>query len=73
MNNLTDKQQAKFNLIEYLRGLLKKGLDLTTSMARVVHGIPHRVDRLKGLGNAVVPQLVHTLFEIIKQVDNDVR
>ena len=33
MNNLTDKQQAKFNLIEYLRGLLKKGLDLTTSMA----------------------------------------
>ena len=46
---------------------------LKPSMARVVHGIPHRVDRLKGLGNAVVPQLVHNLFEIIKQVDNDVR
>ncbi len=39
------------------------------SMARVVHGIPNRVDRIKGLGNAVVPQLVHKLFEIIKQVD----
>jgi len=41
-------------------------------VGRLAHGIPHRVDRLKGLGNAIVPQIADLLFRQIKEnlVDN---
>lgn len=37
-------------------------------VGRVVNGVPNRVDRIKGLGNAVVPQQIYPIFKYIKQI-----
>ena len=37
-------------------------------LGRVANGIPNRVDRLKGLGNAIVPQVAELIMNRIKKV-----
>ena len=38
-------------------------------ICRVAHGIPHRVDRLKALGNAIVPHVAEAIFKKIREVN----
>ena len=39
------------------------------AVRRMAHGVPNRVDRIKALGNAVVPRLVQVIGELVVQVD----
>lgn len=43
------------------------------NVGRVADGIPRRVDRIKGLGNAVVPLQAKTAFEELMGISNAVR
>jgi len=39
------------------------------NVGRVAHGIPNRVDRLKGLGNAIVPQIAYQIGKAIRDAE----
>lgn len=42
-----------------------EGWQSEPGVGRVAHGVPHRVDRLRCLGNAIVPQMVEWIGRII--------
>lgn len=42
---------------------------LESPVGRVANGIPHRMDRLRGLGNALVPQAAEFLGRLIMKVE----
>ena len=42
---------------------------LEPALPRMAHGVPHRVDRVKTLGNSVVPRLVEVIGKIVVSLD----
>jgi len=51
---------------DFRRGLASNWA-IEPDVGRVAHGIPNRVDRLRGLGNAVVPQVAELVGKMVLQ------
>ena len=55
-------------------GELRRGQEwpVEPSLPRMAHGVPNRVDRVKALGNAVVPQLIQAIGELVLAADKEI-
>ena len=67
------KQNRKEQTERYSNGNLQvRGQwNFEPNVGRVANGIPNRVDRLRGLGNAIVPQIAMQIGLSIKEAMND--
>ena len=66
-----DRTFATPDLLADSRRRSQKQWAVEPDVGRVAHGIPARVDRLRGLGNAVVPQVVEYLGRCVMEYEND--
>ena len=70
--NASDTTQiVKRKAIKSFNGRVRNFWTTEPNVGRVAYGIPQRVDRLKGLGNAVVPQIPQFLGDCILNFEKD--
>ena len=62
--NIESRDQSRSKTFKYLWEW-----ESEPRMGRVADGISNRVDRLKSLGNAIVPQVAYEFFKIIKEIE----
>ncbi|MGR3177799.1 MAG: DNA (cytosine-5-)-methyltransferase [Candidatus Anammoxibacter sp.] len=67
--NSKEDKKGQANRLIYDSKRKEMQWNIEPSVGRVATGIPNRVDRLKGLGNAIAPQVAYELFKAIKIID----
>ena len=56
---------------EQQRGMDHERFSVEPNVGRVAHGVSNRVDRIKGLGNAIVPQIAYQIGLTILEAENE--
>ena len=66
-NSKRQQGQGKFeSTFQFIDGGRQEFWLPEPDVGRVAHGIPNRMDRLKGLGNAIVPQVAYEIIRCLK-------
>jgi len=70
-NAIDTTQIVKRKAIKSFNGRVRNFWSVEPKLDRVAYGIPNRVDRLKGIGNAVVPQIPQFLGDCILNFEKE--
>ena len=69
---IISKQNANKAMLEYYDKTAWQDWEPEPGVCRVVDGLPNRVERIKCLGNAVVPQQFYPFFAAIAAVESEI-
>jgi DNA (cytosine-5)-methyltransferase 1 len=65
-----EERETKIGRIETLVDIQDGATIPKPEFLRNYDGVPRRMDRIKALGNAIVPQLAHEIFKAIIEIEN---
>jgi hypothetical protein len=68
---LREEYSATERSEEQQRGMDHERFSFEPRVGRVAHGVSNRVDRIKGLGNAIVPQIAYQIGLAILEAENE--
>ncbi len=69
--NASDTEESgEGQAVDVVNGGFQSVWSVEPNVGRVAHGVPSRVDRLRGLGNAVVPQVAEWIGKRIVEYDS---
>jgi DNA (cytosine-5)-methyltransferase 1 len=67
-NRISEKMEGSKKGYTEVQSQRSNWWEIEPDVGRLVDGIPGRVDRLRGLGNSIIPQIAELLFRQIKEL-----